>query len=77
MHLNDRLSSASGRALADRGADYLAEHLTPVAGADPYPVIDHIGRAYAAERTAQGFGAVNDGLELTPWRRVGIDPSAG
>lgn len=56
-HLNDRLAKASGRALAARGTAYLTEHLTPVPGADPFPVIDHVGRAYAAERVAQGFGA--------------------
>jgi len=58
LHLNDRLTSKAGQALAERGRDYLEHHLlqAPVTNVEPH--IDLVGRAYAAERVRQGYSAV-------------------
>jgi hypothetical protein len=53
LHLNDRLSTAGGRALASRGLEYLDEHFVP--GEATLEQIDRIGRAYADERERQGY----------------------
>jgi hypothetical protein len=50
LHLNDRLSSKQGKELANRGRDYLEQHL----GQEPLELIDVIGRAYGEERARQG-----------------------
>lgn len=55
LHLNDRLTTQAGRALADRGRRYLEQNLLPVPVSDVDPHIDLIGKAYAAERERQGF----------------------
>ncbi|YAL83308.1 hypothetical protein ACMYYO_00450 [Dermacoccaceae bacterium W4C1] len=52
----DKLRSKAGRDLADRAAAYLAANLVPGRPCDPFSLIDHIGRAYIAERANQGFG---------------------
>ena len=44
-------------ALAVRGATYLRTHLVPGQVVDPFVIVDHVGRAYAAARNAQGHGA--------------------
>lgn len=54
---SDKLRTKAGLALANSAADYLAEHLVPGSRRDPFPLIDHIGRAYAEERARQGFEA--------------------
>src|SRR4051794_20636115 len=46
-HLNARLRSAAGRALAKRGEDYLNEHFAT--GGNTLAEIDAIGKLYAAE----------------------------
>ncbi len=55
LHLNDRLSVASGRELARRGAEYLSTHMVDGQVVDPLQLIDHVGREYAAERQRQGL----------------------
>lgn len=57
LHLNDQLGNKSGRALARRGAEYLAEHLTPQGyDGDLLNIIDFIGDEYRRERERQAFG---------------------
>jgi hypothetical protein len=63
LHLNDRLSTKAGRALAERGRAYLDHHLVP--GTDTLDVVDRIARAYSAERQSQGFSA-------TKWQRNNV-----
>ncbi|MCK8616134.1 hypothetical protein [Gordonia sp. C13] len=53
---SDKLKSKAGRVLAERAADYLAANMVVGAECDPFEVVDHIGRAYIAERARQGFG---------------------
>lgn len=55
LHLNDRLTSKAGRALAERGRTYLEQHLLQVPVSDVEPYIDLIGKAYSAERALQGY----------------------
>ncbi len=55
LHLNHRLSSAGGKALSNRGTDYLRANLLPGGVANPFPFVDFIGRRYAFERVQQGF----------------------
>lgn len=54
LHLNDRLSKADGRDLADRGAEYLRRHFVDNRTTDPFALIDFIGRKYDRERLSQG-----------------------
>jgi hypothetical protein len=54
LHLNDQLGKKSGRDLADRGARYLEEHLTPASyGGNLLELIDYIGDEYRGERKLQ------------------------
>jgi hypothetical protein len=53
LHLNDRLSTVGGRALASQGLDYLDKHFIP--GEPTLDQIDRIGKAYADERERQGY----------------------
>jgi hypothetical protein len=53
LHLNDRLSTSGGKALARRGLSYLDEHFVP--GERTLEQIDRIGKAYAEERERQGY----------------------
>ncbi len=55
LHLNDRLTTQAGRALAERGRSYLEQHLLTAPVSDVEPHIDLLGKAYAAERARQGF----------------------
>lgn len=63
LHLNDRLKSAAGKALAERGKAYLDEHFA--GGGNTLGLIDRIGAAYAAERETQGLSA-------TAWQRNNV-----
>lgn len=53
LHLNDRLETKAGKALADRGLEWLKTEFIP--DVDPLTQIDLIGRAYQAERERQGI----------------------
>ena len=53
LHLNDRLSSVGGKALSNRGADYLRANMLPGGVGNPFPFVDFIGRRYAFERVQQ------------------------
>ena len=55
LHLNDRLSTRAGRELAERGLEYLDEHL--VAGGPALDHIDKIANAYSVERERQGYSS--------------------
>jgi hypothetical protein len=68
LHLNDRLDSIGGRAEADVGEAWLRANLAPAPVADIAPLIDHIGRAYEAERVRQGGRAT--------WQRNNVTGNA-
>lgn len=55
LHLNDKLKDKSGRDLAKRGEEYLAANLAPESGVSLEDLVNHLGRAYADERGAQGL----------------------
>lgn len=55
LHLNDRLSQKAGRELAQRGREFLQNHLCEKPVTDVSPVIDAIVREYRAERETQGI----------------------
>jgi hypothetical protein len=61
LHLNDRLRTKPGMALAKRGASFLEENFAN----DPQDVIDLVGKAYSAER-------VNQGLKASGWQRNNV-----
>jgi hypothetical protein len=69
VHLNDRLSSQSGKALAKRGEQFLREHLVPDGEAAPEELLDQVARRYALERDAQGFSP-------TAWQRNNVTGAA-
>jgi hypothetical protein len=54
LHLNDRLSTVSGREQAARGLEWMRANFLDDQS-DPRPHLDHVGKAYEAERRAQRY----------------------